>query len=96
VSGRPSDEPYELVVPGPVSRAIREELPETVAWAVIRFVNGPLLENPHRVGTGLRGHLSGIHSAHLESFRIQYVIDDEKRIVLLRRVEHRSDVYRLP
>ena len=42
---------YEIVIPGPVSRAIREELPEAVAWAVIEFVSGPLLENPYRIGT---------------------------------------------
>ena len=79
--------PYELVVPGPVSRAIREELPEAVAWAVIEFVNGPLADNPYRVGAELRGHLRGIHSAHLATFRIQYVIDDEQRTVTLRRVK---------
>jgi mRNA-degrading endonuclease RelE of RelBE toxin-antitoxin system len=67
------------VVPGPVSRAIREELPEAVAWAVIEFANGPLVDNPRRVGAELRGHLRGIHSAHLATFRIQYVIDDERR-----------------
>jgi mRNA interferase RelE/StbE len=87
---------YEIVIPGPVSRAIREELPEAVAWAVIDFVNGPLLENPHRVGTELRGHLSGIHSAHLATFRIQYVISEEDRTVTLRRVKARSDIYGLP
>lgn len=54
-SGKP--EPHEVVVPGPVRRAISERLPEDVAWAVIEFINGPLAENPHRVGTELRGHL---------------------------------------
>lgn len=44
-SGR---ELYGLVVPRPVARAIGQELPEPVAWAVIEFINGPLLENPYR------------------------------------------------
>jgi mRNA interferase RelE/StbE len=95
VSTSAGEGPYELVVPGPVSRAIREELPEAVAWAVIEFANGPLVDNPHRVGAELRGHLRGIHSAHLATFRIQYVIDDEQRTVTLRRVKARSDVYGL-
>ncbi len=84
------------MIPGPVSRAISEELPQGVAWAVIEFVNGPLLENPYRVGTELRGHLKGIHSAHLATFRIQYVINEEDGTVTLRRVKPRSDIYKLP
>lgn len=96
MSPRGEPGPYELVTPGRVSRAIREELPEAVAWAVIEFVNGPLLENPHRVGGGLHGPLDGIHSAHLGTFRIQYVIDEANRTVTLRRVNLRSDIYKLP
>ena len=87
---------YEIVIPGPVSRAIREELPEAVAWAVTEFVNGRCLKNPYPVGTELRGHLSGIYSAHLATFRIQYVISKEDRTVTLRRVKARSDIYGLP
>lgn len=86
-------EPYEIVVPGPVGRVIREELPQGVAWAVIDFINGPLLENPHRVGTELRGHLAGTYSAHLSTFRIRYKIDEESRTVTVRQVAHRRDAY---
>jgi mRNA interferase RelE/StbE len=89
-------EPYEVVIPGPVQRSIREKLPEGVAWAAIGFINGPLAANPYRVGTELRGRLKGIHSAHLGDFRVQYKIDDDNRTVTVRRVEHRSDVYGLP
>lgn len=96
MSWRDDAEPYELIIPGPVGRAIRESLPEAVAMAVIEFVNGPLLKTPHRVGTELRGHLAGIHSAHLSGYRIQYVINDEERTVTLRRVNRRADIYGLP
>jgi len=71
-------------------------LPEDVAWAVIEFIDGPLAENPHRVGAELRGHLKGIRSAHLGTFRLQYVISEEDHTVTVRRVEHRSDIYKLP
>jgi len=40
-------------------------------------------------------NLRGIRSAHLATFRIQYVIDDEQQTVTLRRVKARSDAYRL-
>jgi mRNA interferase RelE/StbE len=95
VSGEDGAHRYDIVIPGPVKRAISEVLPEAVAWAVIEFVNGPLLENPRRVGAELHGHLSGIHSAHLATFRVQYVIDEERRTVTLRRVSSRSDIYGL-
>lgn len=45
-----NDARYELVVASPAARAIRETLPEAVAYAVIDFITGPLLENPKRVG----------------------------------------------
>jgi mRNA interferase RelE/StbE len=96
VSAGGKPEPYEVVVPEPVRRAISEKFPEGVAWAVIEFINGPLARNPHRVGIELRGHLKGIYSAHLGSFRVQYEINDEGRTVTVRRVEHRSDIYGLP
>jgi cation transporter-like permease len=36
---------YEIVVTAPAARAVRETLPEAVAFAVIDFITGPLLEN---------------------------------------------------
>jgi len=89
-----SAEDYELVVAGPAARAIAEQLPEAVAIAVIEFLTGPLLEQPHRIGTPLRRELAGLHSARRGTFRIHYRIDDEGRAVTVVRVEHRSDVYR--
>jgi len=89
-----SAEDYELVVAGPAARAIAEQLPEAVAIAVIEFLTGPLLEQPHRIGTPLRRELAGLHSARRGTFRILYRIDDEGRAVTVVRVEHRSDVYR--
>jgi mRNA interferase RelE/StbE len=86
--------PYDIVIPGPVQRVISEELPESVAWAVIEFVNGDLLKFPRRVGRELQGDLEGVYSAHLSTFRVLYVIDDENCTVRLRRVMHRRDVYR--
>ena len=37
---------YELVVTAPAARAVQETLPEAVAFAVIDFMTGPLLDNP--------------------------------------------------
>lgn len=87
-------EPYELVLARPAARAIADELPESIATAVIDFVTGPLIENPHRVGRALRNELAGVHSARRGTYRVLYRIDDATREVIVVRIEHRGDVYR--
>jgi mRNA interferase RelE/StbE len=89
-----TDEPYELVVAGPATRAIAEELPEPIANAVIDFITGPLIEQPQRVGRALRHELAGIHSARRGTYRVLYRIDDDAREVIVLRIEHRGSVYR--
>jgi mRNA interferase RelE/StbE len=89
-----TDQDYELVVAGPAARAIAEQLPEAVALAVIEFITGPLVEQPHRLGAQLRRELVGLRSARRGTFRVLYRVDEEARVVTVVRVEHRSDVYR--
>lgn len=78
----------------PAARAIRETLPEAVAFAVIDFITGALLENSKRVGAPLRGELEGIWSARRGTYRVLYRIDDENSEVIVLRVGHRRDIYR--
>jgi mRNA interferase RelE/StbE len=89
-----TDARYELVVTAPAARAIREKLPEAVAFAVIDFITGPLLENPKRVGAPLRGELEGIWSARRGTYRVHYRVDEDNREVIVLRVGHRRDIYR--
>lgn len=89
-----NDVRYELVVTAPAARAIRETLPESVAFAVIDFITGPLLESPKRVGAPLRGELEGIWSARRGTYRILYRIHQENHEVIVLRVGHRRDIYR--
>ena len=85
---------YELVLTPPAVRAIRSGLPEAVAAAVIEFLTGALVENPHRVGKPLRGDLAGIHSARRGTYRVLYRINEKDREVIVVRIDHRSDAYR--
>ncbi|MEP7112253.1 MAG: type II toxin-antitoxin system RelE/ParE family toxin [Ilumatobacteraceae bacterium] len=84
---------YDLVVAGPAARAIGEELPESVAAAVIHFITGSLLDKPQRAGHELHNELAGVHSARRGTFRVLYRIDEERREVTVLRVDHRRDVY---
>lgn len=86
--------PYELVLTPPAVRAIRSGLPEAVAAAVIEFLTGAVVDHPHRVGKPLRGELTGIHSARRGTYRVLYRINDERREVVILRIDQRKDVYR--
>lgn len=85
---------YEIVVTAPAVRAIREVLPEAVAFAVIEFITGGLLDNPRRFGAPLRDNLEGIWSARRGTYRVLYRIDEDKKQVVVLRVAHRRDAYR--
>lgn len=86
--------PYELQVAGPAARAIAERLPEAVGPAVVEFITGPLVSNPHRVGTALTGPLTGTYAARRGTYRVLYVIDEDRRPVTVKDVEHRAAAYR--
>ena len=89
-----TDPTYEIAVTAPAARAIRETLPEAIAFAVIDFITGRLGENPRRVGAALRNELEGVWSARRGTYRILYRIDDERGEVIVLRVGHRRDIYR--
>jgi mRNA interferase RelE/StbE len=87
-------DPFELVLTPPAVRAIRSGLPEAVATAVLEFVTGPLLKDPHRVGKQLRGDLAGIRAARRGTYRVLYRINEAEGEIVVLRVEHRRDAYR--
>ena len=89
-----SHSPYELLLTPPAVRAVRSALPEAVATAVIEFLTGALVENPHRVGKPLRGDLAGIYSARRGTYRVLYRVNEIEREVVVLRIDHRRDVYR--
>jgi mRNA interferase RelE/StbE len=84
---------WGLAVAGPVRRAI-SRLPAKVAVAVLDFLVGPLVQNPHRVGKALRSDLGGLHAARVGAYRVVYEIEADARVVRVLFVEHRADVYR--
>jgi mRNA-degrading endonuclease RelE of RelBE toxin-antitoxin system len=84
----------EIVVAAPAARAIRETLPDAVAFAVIDFITGPPLDIPRRVGGPRRNELEGKRSARRGTHRVLHRIDDELRGIIVLRVGHRRDIYR--
>lgn len=71
-----------------------DRLPKKVRAAVIEAIFGTIAENPQRAGKALRGELEGLRSARRGDFRIVYEIDEDARVVLVHRAEHRRTAYR--
>lgn len=76
------------------SRRAVTRLPEKVATAVVEFLYGSLATSPYRVGKPLKLGLEGLHSARRGDYRVIYSIDDQRRLVTVMAIEHRSDIYR--
>ena len=84
---------YEVLLAPAARRAIERELPEAVAVAVVDFLYGALAAQPHRVGKRLRFELEGYYSARRGMYRVIYSIDDERVVVHVVRITHRSDAH---
>ena len=70
------------------------QLPGKVHDAAIQAILGPVAERPRRVGKPLVGELTGLWSTRRGDYRVIYEIDDDRKIVIVHRVQHRRAVYR--
>lgn len=87
-------ERYELLLAPGAVRALSERLPPAAAFAAWEFINGPLRDDPQRVGAPLRAPLEGLWRARRGEYRVRYEIDDDRRIVRILDIDHRRDAYR--
>lgn len=72
-----------------------QRLEPKFADAVLRFLSGPLAENPLRVTKPLGAELEGQHTGYVGiAYRLVVRVDVEARTVYVLRIAHRADVYR--
>lgn len=76
------------------SRRALTRLPKKAATAVVELLYGSLAASPYRVDKPLKLGLEGLHSARRGDYRVIYRIDDQRRLVTVIAIEHRSDIYR--
>lgn len=88
-----TDASWELVVAPSAGRTLAR-LPEKAAAAVVGFMLGPLVADPHRVGHRLRREREGLWAARRGPYRVVYEIVDEAGEIRVLRIDHRADVYR--
>ena len=86
-------ERYSLVLKAPARRALELGLAPSAAFAAWEFINGPLLDNPKRVGKPLVAPFQGDWSARRGHYRVRYQIDDGKQTVTVLDIASRSDAY---
>ena len=85
---------YELLLSGAARRALERELPVAIALAVWEFCDGPLRENPPRVGKPLGRELTSYFSARRGAYRVIYRLIQDNSVVHVVRIEHRANAYR--
>lgn len=84
---------FEVELKPRAQKAIHELLPAKVVDVVLYFMNGPLRENPERVGKLLEAPFQNTWSARRGDYRIIYVIHEELGKIAVLDIKHRSHVY---
>ena len=89
----PQGGPYRVEVDGPARRNL-QRLPHKIAGAIIKFITGPLADNPHRLSKPLRGELASYRSARRGDYRVLLRIDDDRHALLIVAINHRAHINR--
>lgn len=84
---------YEVELKPRALKAIHEDLPPKIVDVVLYFINGPLRENPQRVGMLLDAPYRDTWSARRGDYRIIYVIHEDLGKIVVLDIKHRSHVY---
>jgi mRNA interferase RelE/StbE len=85
--------PYEIAFTPEAQRQL-SRLPEKIVTAVLEGLYGSVARDPWRVSKPLHDELAGLRVARRGQYRLVFRIDDAKRLIVVRRVDHRRDVFR--
>jgi len=89
-----TEQHYRIELSRPAARALSRLSPKLVD-AVLRFLDGPLTENPMRATKPLGAELEGQRAGYVGiAYRVLVRIDEDGKIVRVMRIAHRADVYR--
>jgi mRNA interferase RelE/StbE len=87
--------PYRVELSRPAVRSL-ERLPPKLVDAVLRYLDGPLMENPMRATKPLGAELAGLRAGYVGiAYRVLVRIDEDARLVQVMRIAHRADIYGL-
>lgn len=89
-----SRKPFTITYSARAVKALSETLPRKIAEAAFAFIEGPLAENPYRVGKQLNEPFFPAYSARRGEYRIIYQIDEDQVLIEIINVNRRSDVFK--
>ena len=69
-------------------------LDRPVARRIVDKVESTLSKNPKALGQALKGPLKGLRRYRVGNYRVVYLIEEGKLLILVVRVRHRKKVYR--
>ncbi|CAN5743799.1 hypothetical protein BH23ACT8_BH23ACT8_06860 [soil metagenome] len=69
-----------------------DRLPQKVRAAALEAIFSTIAVNPRRAGMLLLGELEGLRSARRGDYRVIFEVDEDERMVVVHRVQHRRDV----
>lgn len=85
---------FQVTYSATAFRALSEQLPPKIAKAAFIFIEGPLAENPKRVGQQLRGRLHPHYCARRGNYRIIYEIQDQDVVIRILKIDHSANAHR--
>ena len=71
-----------------------KRLDSKTAKKIIVKVKSYLTQDPIKLGTHLKGSLKGFRRCRIGEYRIIYVLDHEKKDVIILKIDHRKEIYR--
>jgi mRNA interferase RelE/StbE len=89
----PARPPCEVALTPEVQRQL-SRLPEKIVTALLEGLYGSIARDPWRVSKPLHDELAGLRVARRSQYRVVFRIDEAKRLIVVRRVDHRRGVYR--
>ena len=70
-----------------------EKLDKATARKIIARINTYLVHDPMKLGKALTGQFAGLYRYRYGDYRVLYVVDLEKEIIMVVHIRHRKDVY---
>jgi mRNA-degrading endonuclease RelE of RelBE toxin-antitoxin system len=89
----PAGRPHEVALTPEAQRQL-SRLPQKIVAAVLQGLFGSIARDPWRVSKPLHDELVGLRVARRSEYRVVFRIDESKHLIVVRRIEHRRDVYR--
>lgn len=87
------ERPHDVALTPEAQRQL-SRLPAKIVAAVLEGLYGSIARDPWRVSKPLHDELAGLRVARRGEYRVVFRIDESKHLIVVRRIDHRRDVYR--